>query len=319
MGQYDKFKKLILPLNIVKNQLTSSIAGHGKTITVAGKGNEGIDLGVWFQERLEDESIVINTTNVTNLTELITLTGLPSGSTTLGSFTGSIISDNSTILQALQQLETYIESLVLGGGGNGLYGGSGVIPSSVTATMTDTVLFNTTNSSGAFVANVGNLTGSSLLVSATQGRLRFYDVGSTNEIIVNNSGININTLTPDRLTITGLDARYAADYSASFSARSLVDKQYVDNLLNITGASLGDVLVFNGTSYAALSPITETQSGITGNTVTLAVTPISYAQIMIFRNGVYQIQTDDYSRSGSTLTFVNSLVATDKVTAIYYI
>lgn len=319
MGQYDKFKKLILPLNIVKNQLTSSISGHGKTITVAGKGNEGIDVGVWFQERLDDESIVINTTNITNLTELITLTGVSAGSTNLGSFTGSIISDNSTILQALQQLETYVESLVLGGGGNGIYGGSGVVPAAVTATLTDTLLFTTTNSSGAFAANVGNLTGSSLLVNLTQGKLRFYDVGSTNEVVVNNTGVNINTLGPDRLLITGLDARYNADYSASFSNRSLIDKQYADNLVQLGSASLGDILVFNGTSWNAVSLITETQSEITGSVVTLAASPLSYTQTTIFRNGVYQIITDDYTRSGNTITFVNSLVSSDKVTATYYI
>lgn len=55
-----------------------------------------------------------------NLSSVITLTGMPTGSTNLGTFTGSTISDNLTIKQALQQLETATEGkqeIVSGGDG----------------------------------------------------------------------------------------------------------------------------------------------------------------------------------------------------------
>lgn len=44
-----------------------------------------------------------------NLTAVITLTGMPAGSTNLGSFTGDTIADNLTIKQALQSLEVAVE------------------------------------------------------------------------------------------------------------------------------------------------------------------------------------------------------------------
>ena len=124
MAIYDDYKQLILPLNIAKNRITTALGGRGSTIT-AGPGNEGIDVAIWFQERIDDGTIVIDNSS------LITLTGLPGGSTDLGTFTGSIISDNTTIVNAFQELETYIESL---GAGNGIYGGSGNIADNTVAT-----------------------------------------------------------------------------------------------------------------------------------------------------------------------------------------
>lgn len=44
-----------------------------------------------------------------NVTALITLSGMPAGSTNLGTFSGSTISDNNTIKGALQELETAVE------------------------------------------------------------------------------------------------------------------------------------------------------------------------------------------------------------------
>lgn len=47
----------------------------------------------------------------TDVSDLVTLTGVPVNSTDLGTFTGSIITNNDTIKEALQELETAIESL----------------------------------------------------------------------------------------------------------------------------------------------------------------------------------------------------------------
>lgn len=49
--------------------------------------------------------------NLGHIAPLVTLSGVAGGSTHLGTFTGSIIPDNQTIKQALQALETAIESL----------------------------------------------------------------------------------------------------------------------------------------------------------------------------------------------------------------
>ena len=89
---------------------------------------------------------------------------------------------------------------------------------------------------------------------------------------------------------------------------------------SLPGGSLGDMLIHNGTTYVSISPIVETQTGITGSTITLASTPVSYAPLTLYRNGVYQVITDDYTISSNVITVVGpALVSSDKVTALYHI
>ena len=88
---------------------------------------------------------------------------------------------------------------------------------------------------------------------------------------------------------------------------------------SLPAGSSGDILVHNGTSYISASPITETQTGITGTTITLATAPLSFTQFTLYRNGVYQIITDDYTRVGTSVTVSPALISSDKITAIYYI
>lgn len=353
MGKYDKFKKLVIPLSIAKNTVTTALPGLTGKVTIASPGNEGIELGEWINERILDGTVISSTnlsytqTNTTvtiysdtgndaiipsattvlagvmsaqdktYLNSLVTLSGVSGGSNDLGTFSGSIISDNTTIKNALQQLESAIGSGG-GGGGNGIYGGPGVVPATVVATLTDNITFTTSTSGGYFLANSGNLFGSYLLVSDTQAKLQYYDLSSINQVIVNSGGIQFNTTSSDRVLITGLDARYFADYSAFYSNLSLVHKGYVDAL--IPSGSLGSTLIHNGTSYTSVTPITESRSGLTGLTVTLGAIPKTYAPFMLFRNGVFQTITDDFTLSGSTLTFVSqALISTDKLVAIYYI
>lgn len=155
------------------------------------------------------------------LDNLVALVGTPG--VNLGVFTGSIIPNGLTVKEAFQELEDYLENAP-----NGIYSGSGTVPTATTATLTDSIAFTTTNASGSFLANVGSLAGSNLVLSVTEGRLRFFEVGSINEVLVYNGGINLSTATPDRVTIIGTDATYAADYSSTYTDRSLVDKAYVD-------------------------------------------------------------------------------------------
>lgn len=108
MPKYTHIPKVFLPLTAYKTERTVSIATDGRKV-FGGIGNEGLDVGLWIEEKIADGSI-----NITNadLTALVTLTGVPAGSTDLGTFTGSIISDDTTIKNALQELETYIESSI---------------------------------------------------------------------------------------------------------------------------------------------------------------------------------------------------------------
>lgn len=88
---------------------------------------------------------------------------------------------------------------------------------------------------------------------------------------------------------------------------------------SLPGGSEGDLLMYAGGNWDSVTLTKEKQTGITGTAVTLAVAPITGAPFILFRNGVYQDDTDDYSVSGTSLTMVTALISTDKITAIYYI
>jgi hypothetical protein len=114
--------------------------------------------------------------------------------------------------------------------GGGIYGQSdtvsyqhlAVIDSGLTFSSTeDTAYFNIVTAPGAF--------GSAGYFNTDSIRLRHYDIGGSNELILNDDGVLLKTTTPDRVTIEGNDARYAADYRATYSDRSLIDKEYGDD------------------------------------------------------------------------------------------
>lgn len=87
---------------------------------------------------------------------------------------------------------------------------------------------------------------------------------------------------------------------------------------SLPGGSNGDVLMYVSGSWAAASPTIEKQTGITGTNITLGGTPLGSTLFILYRNGVYQDDVDDYSRVGTTITMVAALVPTEKITAIYY-
>ena len=87
---------------------------------------------------------------------------------------------------------------------------------------------------------------------------------------------------------------------------------------SLPGGSNGDVLMYVSGSWAAASPTVEKQTGITGTNVTLGATPLGSTLFQLFRNGIYQDETDDYTRVGTTLTMSVALVSSDKITIIYY-
>lgn len=87
---------------------------------------------------------------------------------------------------------------------------------------------------------------------------------------------------------------------------------------SLPGGANGDFLIYSGGSWASGSPIKEKQTGITGVTITLGATPLGSSLFTLYRNGIYQDDTDDYSIVGNVITMVTALVSTDKITAIYY-
>jgi len=139
----------------------------------------------------------------------------------------------------------------LSAGAGGIYGPRDLVTYHHTATVDsgltfssaeDTAYFNIIMAPGAF--------GSAAYFNSDSIRLRRYDVGGSNEVILNSDGVLLKTTTPDRVTIQGADARSAADYRATYSARSFIDKQYGDDFYL---QEVDSLRVSNDTLYISLA------------------------------------------------------------------
>jgi hypothetical protein len=139
----------------------------------------------------------------------------------------------------------------LSAGAGGIYGPSDLVTYHHIATVDsgltfssaeDTAYFNIIMAPGAF--------GSAAYFNSDSIRLRRYDVGGSNEVILNSDGVLLKTTTPDRVTIQGADARSAADYRATYSARSFIDKQYGDDFYL---QEVDSLRVSNDTLYISLA------------------------------------------------------------------
>ncbi len=130
-----------------------------------------------------------NKGSLANQNALITLTGVAAGSTGLGTFTGSTISDDEDIKEALQDLETAIEAAA----------GGGAAAASV-ATITD----NTNASRFLTFVNDDN-------------------VSSTQEVVKTDAGISYNPST-NILTVTGsVVADVTGDVTGNSTSSDTVD------------------------------------------------------------------------------------------------
>lgn len=128
------------------------------------------------------------------------------------------------------------KAYVDGSDSNGIYSGSGTIPSGTAATVTDEF---TIDRSG----------GGQLRVNDTGTFLYGTNAGETAEVSAGDDGVNLARETTASFSITstgvGLDDKratprgieYLADYSATYTNRSLVDKAYVATI-NATNANL---------------------------------------------------------------------------------
>lgn len=93
-----------LPAEVATRALVVDGSGNITSSTVTTSELEqlaGLDLTAEFAAKADQ----------TEVDALVSLTGVASGSTDLGTFTGSIIPDASTIKAALQALETDIENI----------------------------------------------------------------------------------------------------------------------------------------------------------------------------------------------------------------
>lgn len=147
-------------------------------------------------------------------------------------------------------------------------------------------------------------------------------ISSTAQVLVTNTGLFVTlsstgdaTITDSRSTTTGLE--YAADYSADFTDRTLVDKQYVDDAVGTATTTItrGYVEGFTGTTVDMDGSSDVTDVDDAGIAIT---TPTDHSKIKIFRNGILQAEsgtstTRDYEFSGNNLVFEVALTSADVV------
>lgn len=92
------------------------------------------------------------------------------------------------------------------------------------------------------------------------------------------------------------------------------------NLETLAGLSLsdGDFIYYNSSAFRKLTPIKNTQIVSSGTTVTLPYTPATNTNVDVYRNGILQEVTTEYTISGATLTFTTAFISDEKVTTKFY-
>jgi hypothetical protein len=93
---------------------------------------------------------------------------------------------------------------------------------------------------------------------------------------------------------------------------------WISSSSSLPSGTNGDFLIYSG-SWISATQQREKITGVTGTTFNLATTPIAGVMVMLFRNGVLQDDTDDYTLVGTLVTMNIALISSDKITAIYYI
>ncbi len=161
---------------------------------------------------------------------------------------------------------TAVGNTEIASGAGGIFKSSGIIPDNTTATVTDE--FTITRSDNTFYIDenevrIGDISNENLVghdlttgeVYIRSGLAKFSVLGTALEIEMQNgttgnidiqNGAGDFTITDARATTNGLE--YAADYSAGFTSRSLVDKAYVDAA---TSGSGGHTIKDDGSSLTA--------------------------------------------------------------------
>lgn len=241
---------VVTPSSFSINQTTNTIelivGGQAYTINAANTALAG----------------AMTSTQVNNLNTLRLLTGTNPGDSSFGSLiTGNIIPPSSNILQAFQSLSNAIANLVSNPVGNGIYGSSGTIANDAIATTLSTFFLQTpTSNSRVTIGDRNNIVGgyhldlrpaTDIYIGKNDSSLNriapyllFTNTTTTlrntggDELIFTNVGTDPSFLNARlQFKINGLSSLfqglvYNANYRANFVARSLVDKEYVDDLIS---------------------------------------------------------------------------------------
>lgn len=161
-----------------------------------------------------------------------------------------------------------------GGGaadGNGIYSGSGNVPDGTVAALDDDAAISGGDIS-SFEILTGTTRGGRYFSNINSAILTYRDTTFNSNITVGGDGISVNLTDSgtDRFIFNDRDARYGADYSATYSDRSLVDKEYVDNAVagvGLTDGDYGDVTVSGGGTVITIDNGVVTPSKVSSDVI----------------------------------------------------
>jgi hypothetical protein len=231
--------------------------------------------------------------------------------------------DAVSLYHAIKDILEYLNITPGGGTGDGIYGGSGTIAPNTISTLSENSVFTIEFSDTGTPLFISDLD-KSVTISSQDASHALYVYPTTAGLEGPSGKLETSALTYTFTdTLAGEGIQYAADYSATWTSRSLVDKAYVDSLAfssaipPATGPSA--FLYFDGTDWVETFVITNRQLVSATNVVTLPHAPISTLPIEVFVNGVLKWPTSDYTITSNTITFVYTLQDADKVTTKYHI
>lgn len=179
---------------------------------------------------------------------------------------------------------------------------------------------------------VGDLAGTAtgLLGKDASGYLKNVTIGSglvfssgTLSASGGGGGGGYDTIQEDGVTLTPYttlnflgDAITASDNVVD----STTDVELHPSLESIAALTLadGDILYYTSGAFQKLTPVKDAQDVTSGTAVILPSTPAVNSLVDVFRNGVLQEETDDYTIAGDTLTFVTAFTTGEKVTTNYF-
>lgn len=138
-----------------------------------------------------------------------------------------------------------------------------------------------------------------------------------------NSGLF--TITDSRVGAAQTGIVYAADYSANYTDRSLVDREFVDNAIAAAAVSLNTTIAYIEGSTATTIDLDANVGNVkdrNGNNIAFTI-PTNPDDMEVYRNGQQihrtgTLTTRDYSINTGTneITFVTALTATEIVVII---
>lgn len=192
---YEAVTVILDDLNVVSAGTDLTIVSTPVNISLNSSTGNGV---VFFPATITTAGL-LSAADKINLESLISLSGVNAGSIDLGSFTGTLIADNSTIKSALQQLETVIENTLLPAGTD-LSATAGLSDVTIiSSTGADAVIPAATNFSAGVMTAVDKTTLSNVNVNISNlySLIGVPTVGSTTlglftgNIIPNNTSIAI--------------------------------------------------------------------------------------------------------------------------------